>query len=343
MATAVRNKRGKSSPSTTKKTPEASSPLISDAKLRQLYATMLECRLLSERILDQFPQAPRRAAATAPFVRKEAAIVGAALDLGPDDWLVPPPNDAVGRFIKGAPLAAIFAELRQSNTKRPPIAAQPTPAAPGKRPRAHHVVAGPAEAYAQINLASGLALALQASKPSPAQGHVQGHVAMAFCADTPASVQQCRDALAFAASHTLPLLVLLLAKAPAKATDPKKGKPGAGLLDEANPCGVPNIPVDADDAVAVYRVAHESIHKARHNGGPTLITAISFPAAGRATPPARPDPIAKMEEYLAARRLFSPAWKQKLIDSFHRKADAAIARAQPAPARTAAKKRPPAK
>jgi TPP-dependent pyruvate/acetoin dehydrogenase alpha subunit len=34
------------------------------------------------------------------------------------------------------------------------------------------------------------------------------------------------------------------------------------------------IPVDAGDAVAVYRVAHESIEKARRGAGPSLIECV---------------------------------------------------------------------
>ena len=97
-------------------------------------------------------------------------------------------------------------------------------------------------------------------------------------------------------------------------------------MSEGHHCELPVIPVDADDIVAIYRVAYESIHKARHGGGPTLIQAISFPPppngiehSGR-----HPDAILRMEDYLAAKGLFSPSWKQKLIDSFNRDVDSAI-------------------
>ncbi len=42
-----------------------------------------------------------------------------------------------------------------------------------------------------------------------------------------------------------------------------------GLLAEDN--DIPSIPVDGLDLAAVYRVAHESVLRARRGGGPTLI------------------------------------------------------------------------
>jgi len=331
MATAVRKKRGKSSPSPTIETPAASNPLISDAKLRQLYATMLRFRLLDERTREL----RRLSDKTAPLFRKEAAIVGAALDLRRDDWLLPLQNDLHGRLIKGVPLVSIFSELRQSKMSRTPSARQPTLAALDRNPSPFHIVPSAANPSAQLNLASGIALALQAKK--------RGNIVMAFCGDTSDSGQRWQEALNFAGRHCLPLLILGHAKAPAKAASARKGKPFVSLLSEGNPCELPNIPVDADDVVAVYRVACESIHKARHGGGPTLIQAISFPmsVAGKSGPGDQhkhPDAIARMEDYLAAKRLFSSSWKQKLRDSYNRELDAAIGRDQPGSTRSSAKR-----
>ena len=49
----------------------------------------------------------------------------------------------------------------------------------------------------------------------------------------------------------------------------------------AQVCGVPIIPVDGGDVVAVYRVATESITHARKGNGPTLIDCIFEPSEAR--------------------------------------------------------------
>lgn len=70
---------------------------------------------------------------------------------------------------------------------------------------------------------------------------------------------------------------------------------------------LPAIPVDDSDAVAVYRVAHESIEKARRGAGPTLIQCIrhrSLSTRSRAKDE-RADPVVYMEQYLRKRNLWS--------------------------------------
>jgi acetoin:2,6-dichlorophenolindophenol oxidoreductase subunit alpha len=313
MATAVRKKRGKASPSTNEGTP-ASNPLISDAKLKQLYATMLQCRLLSER----FHELHGVKGKSTPVFGGEAAAVGAALDLRRDDWLAPLQNDVLGKFIKGMPLASIFTEIRQSETAQASTGKKPS--APGLTTNhsPFHILPGAANPAAQLNLASGVALALQARN--------SGNIVMAFCGDTSDSGQRWQEALTFAGKHCLPLLVLVHTKASTKSATAKKKAPSVSLLSEGSLCELPVIPVDADDVVAIYRVAFESIHKARHGGGPTLIHAVSLPRFPHTKTPSaeHPDAIAKMEAYLAAKGLFSPSWKQKLIDGFNRDVNSAL-------------------
>jgi TPP-dependent pyruvate/acetoin dehydrogenase alpha subunit len=294
-------------------------PLISNAKLKQLYATMLRCRLLDERTR----KLRRLSAKTAPFLRKEAAIVGAALDLRRDDWLLQPQNDLHARLTKGVPLVSILAELRQSRTSRTPAARQPLLASPDGNAFSFPIVSSAANPSAQLNLASGIALALQAAK--------RGNIVLAFCGDTSHAGQQWHEALGFAALHGLPLLIIEHtqphAEAPSKGASTSQGKPSAGRASEGNRRQLPEIPVDANDVVAVYRVAYESIHKARHGGGPTLIQAISLPVTEKSGPGDQQkhlDAIARMEDYLATKGLFVPSSKQKIIDSFNRELEAAI-------------------
>ena len=56
---------------------------------------------------------------------------------------------------------------------------------------------------------------------------------------------------------------------------------------QAQSNGFPGIPVDGHDVVALYRVAHESIVRARRGGGPTLIECKLFRPAARSSLPAQ--------------------------------------------------------
>ncbi len=64
------------------------------------------------------------------------------------------------------------------------------------------------------------------------------------------------------------------------------------------------IRVDGSDAVALYRVAHESITRAREGGGATIMECVADVDA--------PDPLAMLEGYLAGKELFRNAWRRRL-------------------------------
>lgn len=73
-----------------------------------------------------------------------------------------------------------------------------------------------------------------------------------------------------------------------------------------------SIPVDAHDVIAMYRVAHESILRARHGSGPTRIVCLSLPAAhdrGTHTKNA----VANLEAWLTARGLPVETWRQEIV------------------------------
>jgi 2-oxoisovalerate dehydrogenase E1 component alpha subunit len=287
---------------------------------------MLQCRILDKRVRELSKSSGKTAQ---PSVR-EATAVGAAIDLRREDWLAPSQNDLLGKLLKGVPLASIFSELHQHESGKGTGTTAATATESRQDHSPFHLIPSAANPAAQLNLASGVALALQAKKT--------GSIVMVFCGDTSDSSQRWQEALTFAGKHCLPLVVVVHSEGSAKATSAKKGKTFLSLLSEGHACELPVIPVDAEDVVAIYRVAFESIHKARHGGGPTVIQAISFPAPSggksaeaHASEPA--DAIVRMEDYLAAKGLFSPLWKQKLIYGFNRELTSAIEATPNAPLR----------
>jgi Dehydrogenase E1 component len=76
---------------------------------------------------------------------------------------------------------------------------------------------------------------------------------------------------------------------------------------------MPAIPVDADDVVAMYRVAHESIARARQGGGPTRILCVTEPkTASSGEEPRSADPSASLEHWLAVRGLPAEEWREQI-------------------------------
>ena len=76
---------------------------------------------------------------------------------------------------------------------------------------------------------------------------------------------------------------------------------------------MPAIPVDAEDVVAMYRVAHESIARARQGGGPTRILCVTEQETARSDEQQRgAHAAANLEHWLAARGLPAHEWRQQI-------------------------------
>ena len=75
---------------------------------------------------------------------------------------------------------------------------------------------------------------------------------------------------------------------------------------------MPAIPVDADDVVAMYRVAHESIARARQGSGPTRILCVPDPKTDARARQRSANAAASLEHWLAARGLPAREWRQQI-------------------------------
>jgi hypothetical protein len=145
----------------------------------------------------------------------------------------------------------------------------------------------PQPASSMLTVATGDALRHKLEK--------RGEVTVVFAPGSHADRMQ--NAFQAAAQQTLPALYVL-----------------EGDVPPAEVFGsIPVIRVDAADTVAVYRVAHESICRARDGGGPTIMECAPWPSKDEGE-----DPLTKLEHYLAAKKLFRRDWKQRLVQKYER-------------------------
>jgi TPP-dependent pyruvate/acetoin dehydrogenase alpha subunit len=86
--------------------------------------------------------------------------------------------------------------------------------------------------------------------------------------------------------------------------------------------GVPGIPVDAGDAVALYRVAQESLGRTRGGDGPVLIECVAYGIGGSGRGAAG-DPLVQMKDFLLGRKVCSKAWLERAGDRLRRRIRAA--------------------
>ena len=275
---------------------EKSFSLISDETLRRMYTAMLGCRLLEERTrrelrgrrsLKQRSVAPR---SVKPLTGQEAVIVGSTLELRAEDTITVPSGEVV---------------FREPSSRKPAgKAAQAQKALTDSR---RNVIAFAAATGAQLTIGTGVALA---HKDSAAEAASE-RIVVSFGDSDAASLASWSEALHLAGIHHLPIIFTLR---PSFERDQDNAARVAAIIEQAALAGVMAIPVDYADVVAIYRVAFESIARARRGTGATLIVCTEFKVDGEA-PSKKPepaDPIKRMEAYLAKKGLFSAKWKAQV-------------------------------
>jgi TPP-dependent pyruvate/acetoin dehydrogenase alpha subunit len=295
--------------------------LISDAKLKQLYATMVQCRLLTERACRLRGQ-PRSAGFYAASMGQEAIATGCAIDLQPEDTIALGPQNAIAGLVKGVPLGDLVAQIYERPTahSRSPDIIMPSPTQ-----------------CTQLGLATSVALANKQKKKS--------NIVVAFSDKATTTLDCWHEALELAANKSLPMIFVVednpwTDPASFKASDEENGP-----TEKSGSHGFPIIPVDANDVVAVYRVACESVERVRQGGSPVLVEGKPYRLssqtkrrqANSATWRNERDPLTHMERYLKAKGLFTRSWKDQVEQEFSRKLDTALRDAKKKSGKTAGK------
>ena len=284
-------------------------PLIPNARLRQIYLAMLRARMLEKAL-----PAARRARAVAGhavvMAGLEACLASTSVDLGPGDLVSDALNGGVAEFLRGASLGAVLRPEKVS------------------RKRGAHGLFADCGAAATLPGGSGIAdrlwLAMGAAaalKAAAAQAKISAKteagtaprlgVVVAYVRPSEAPAVVWRKALGFAAEQELPIVFVAMPAARGGAAEAETGGVSALSLR----CGVPGIAVDQDDAVAIYRVAQESIGRARAGGGAALIECVPFVLDGMEGKRSE-DAILALGRYLLHRKICTSAWMDRAATSF---------------------------
>jgi TPP-dependent pyruvate/acetoin dehydrogenase alpha subunit len=235
----------------------------------------------------------------------EACLVSTSLDLGTGDVVSDALVGGVVEFLRGKTLGAVLRPGGKTRKRGPVADCGAAAALPGEWGVAERM-------WAALGAAAALkAVGAQAKTDAKAAGETakDARVAVVYArpGEVPAAIW--RKVLAYAAEKELPVMFVVL---------PARGGKGHadGVTKLAHTCHVPGIPVDADDAVAIYRVAQESIGRARIGGGPALMECVPFelPVAGKKA--AVSDGIAGLKTYLLKRKVVTQAWVEREAKEF---------------------------
>jgi TPP-dependent pyruvate/acetoin dehydrogenase alpha subunit len=273
--------------------------LIDDAKLKQLYATMLQCRLLTE----HGRRIRRSKTVFDASLGQEAIAVGCAIDLRPQDTVAVASHDSIVSLVKGVALSDVVAEM-YGRPSTPGWVAQNL-IGPSSR-----TGSGQDELYAA---AGNAALA--------GKREDNGKVVMVFSGAAAMASESWRQAVKIAARRSLPI-IFVVENNPWGGTQAKNGS--GNLARKAQTDGLTSITVDGNDVVAVYRVAYESLERMRRGGGAVLIEAKPYRQHGQVLLNGERDPLTHMERYLTAKKLFTTRWKSGVAQQFSRELGAVV-------------------
>ena len=284
-------------------------PLIPNAKLRQIYLAMTRARSLG----NALPRSQRGAT-----LGLEACLVSTSVDLETGDLVSDALAGPVVEFLRGTKLDSVLRQGKTKGGRKRGIGGR-SDADCGSAARLPDVPGIQERIWAAVGAAAALkaeaASAIIRAKAEEATATQSGVVVVyARAGEAPRALW--RTALTFAAEQQLPAIFVVL-----PATRPPGSKVSArsegGMNAFAGGCGVPGIAVDANDAVAIYRVAQESIGRARIGGGAVLMECVPFVVGGAAGKRnAASDAIAGIEHSVLNRGVATRKWMEREGKSF---------------------------
>jgi acetoin:2,6-dichlorophenolindophenol oxidoreductase subunit alpha len=273
-------------------------PLVPNKKLREMYMAMAEARVLDDYIVKL-----QRSAKGRPRVDstrgQEALRVSTTIDLEPGDLVSDSQMGVVMELLLGEKVNSLLQRAVQLCS--------------GKKVK-EMKMAGPSgrllpwidDAGERLRLAMGAALSFKTLG--------RRNVVIAYVCRDSLSKKDWSRFLSLASKLELPLIFVAL---PSVKSGGKRN-----LSDNARRSGVPGIPVDAGDAVALYRVAQESMGRIRGGDGPVLIECLQFARMG--ADGIRPvDPLLQLRRFLLRRRICKDVWLRSAGRNFRRRIEGA--------------------
>jgi pyruvate dehydrogenase E1 component alpha subunit len=268
----------------------------------ELYRLVVELRYFEKRAYDLFLQNLVKGTSHLSL-GQEAIAAGFGVAMRPDDYTFATYRGHAHTLARGVPMTPVLAELlgRENGLM----------AGKGGSMHLTSVEHGVMGSYAII----GAHLPIACGAAWSAMYRESGQVAVCFFGDGTTNIGAFHEALNFAAIWNLPVVFvcennLYMEYTPISSVTAVKN-PAA---DRASAYGLPSIVVDGNDPDEMYKVATESLGRARSGGGPTLIEAMTYRHGGHSrADPGKYRPQAEVDAWLARDPL--PAYRNRLLSS----------------------------
>ena len=282
--------------------------LLADAPIgidltRRLYRAMLMARTYDRK--STALQKQGRLATYAPFEGQEAAQIGSAATLEPDDWMVATYRDAAAMWMQGYPWELLV--LGRTGDER------------GGSPPDHVPVLPPS-----ITVGAHMLHAVGLSWASRLLG--EPRIAITYFGDGATSEGDFHEAMNFAGVFQTATVFFCQNNQYAISLHRSQQTRSETIAQKALAYGIEGVQIDGNDIFAVYQVTREAVDRARQGGGPTLIEAVTYRLGPHTTSddPSRyrdvdevaewkeRDPLERVRRYLSANDAWSEAWQADL-------------------------------
>ena len=263
---------------------QASDPeaLISASALLSMYAWLTKAGMLRERCGSPAGQgSPNHAL----LLGREAPQIGAVAALSPEDLLMPSPAHYLACAMKGMHLADIFSGVRTGEWP--------------KRSFSGNIMPPPEHAAERCTVSIGAALARGVQHPST--------VVLVFVGKL-SKGEDCSSAIRYAVEHKVPVIFVV-----------EDQRAVAGVerdVKSSTVFGAPSMNVDADDVLAIHRVAQEAVDRARRGYGPTIVECLRLTS--------KSDPCSVLRSQIAKHGLWTAEWEEQLKAEFAAELSAAV-------------------
>ncbi|MGH2637525.1 MAG: pyruvate dehydrogenase (acetyl-transferring) E1 component subunit alpha, partial [Actinomycetota bacterium] len=226
---------------------------LSDDALRELLRLMIATRCLDRECMAL--QRQGELTVYPPFEGQEAAQVGSAFALGPDDFVFPSFRELAAAVVRGVD-AVEYLQYHRGTWHGGPY-----------DPIAHRFAPICVPVATQIVHAVGWALGAKLDGTRSC--------ALAYFGDGSASEGDFHEAANLAGVYGVPAILFCQNNAWAISVPAAQQTAGA-IAARAAGYGIPGVRVDGNDVLAVYAVTKGAVERARAGGGATLIEAVTY-------------------------------------------------------------------
>ena len=301
---------------------------VPDDQLRQFYELMVLTRTFDSQAVNL--QRQGRIGFYVPCEGEEAALVGSALALRPEDWLFPDYRSSGTMITRGMKFETILAQLMANSED--PSKGRSMPSHWGSR--ALKIVPPSSPLCTQLPHAVGVALGAK----------IRGEkiCTIAYFGDGGTSSNDFHSGLNFAAVFKTPTVFFCRNNGYAISVPLTQQTATPSLAVKAAAYNIEGVSVDGNDVLAVYAATSAALDKARKGGGPTLIEAVTYRLGAHSTSddPTRyrdsaevelmrlKDPISRYQAFLKERGLWDETYESGIRQESLAMVKAAISNAE---------------